>query len=376
MRFRIKHADKIVGLFVVVAALFLAGGIVFLGANQRWFAKDIRFSTRFSSASGAAIGTAIMMRGFQVGKVTKIRLNESNEVDAEFVIYDTYYEKVKEYSILELVTSPIGLGTSLLFHPGKGETLVAPGSKIPLADSDEGKDLIDQGLVDIPLKDDTITRLLAGVNPLIENANKTVVTINRTLTEINRALAGQSSGPLGSIVNDASKAVAHADGMISSVSAQATSLVGHVDGMVVDVSAQAEALVAKANGLVDSVNSITRNLEATTEAMRDPTGLVPRLLDAKGSIRTLLDDKNALYDSINGSIGELQKTLKNVQDITSSLNSQMPSIALTIDEGRTAIKQAQDVLVGLKNNPILKGGIPAKAEQVPLSQSMRGEAIQ
>jgi phospholipid/cholesterol/gamma-HCH transport system substrate-binding protein len=166
MRFRVKYADKFVGLFVVVAALFLVGGIVLLGANQRWFSKDVRFTTRFSSAAGAAPGTAIMMRGFQVGKVVKVKLNDANEVDAEFVVYDNYYPKVKEYSIIELVTSPIGLGTQLLFHPGKGESLAPPGSFIPLADSDEGRDLIDRGLVDIPIKDDPITRLLAGVNPL------------------------------------------------------------------------------------------------------------------------------------------------------------------------------------------------------------------
>jgi phospholipid/cholesterol/gamma-HCH transport system substrate-binding protein len=287
MRFRIRQADKVVGLFVVVAVLALAGGIILLGSNQRWFSKDIRFATRFASAAGAAPDTAIMMRGFQVGKVTKVRLNDANQVDAEIVIYDSYYPKVKQNSILELVTSPIGLGTQLLFHPGMSDELMAAGSFLPLADSDEGKDLIDEGLVDIPVKDDTITRLLAGVNPLIENANKTVVTINRTLTEVNRSLAGQSSGPLGSIVTNASDAVAHADKMVA------------------DISVQAKELVSKANLLVDSINSITDNLEATTAAMRDPTGLVPKLLDAKGSIKTLLDDKNALYDSINGSVSEL-----------------------------------------------------------------------
>jgi phospholipid/cholesterol/gamma-HCH transport system substrate-binding protein len=332
MRFRIKHADQIVGLFVLLAALFLAAGIIFLGANQRWFSKDIRFSTRFSSAAGASPGTAIMMRGFQVGKVTKVRLNDANEVDADFVIYDSYYPKVKLNSLLELVTSPIGLGTQLLFHPGKGDSVAPPGSFIPLADSDEGKDLIDQGLVDIPPKDDTVTRLVASIDPLIENANKTIVTINRTLTEMNRAIAGQSSGPLGSIVTNASDTVAHLD-------------------------------------------AIAKNLEATTAAIRDPTGLVPKLLDAKGSLKTILDDKNALYDSINGSIAELQRTLKNVQDISASLNGQMPAIALTIDEGRTAIKQAQDVLTGLKNNPLLRGGIPEKVEREPLSQSMREDSF-
>ncbi len=112
MRFRIKHADTIVGIFVIIAALVFAVGIILLGANQRWFSKDIRFTTRFASAAGASPGTAIMMRGFQVGKVTKVKLNDANEVDAEFVIYDNYYPKVRENSLLEISTSPIGLGRS------------------------------------------------------------------------------------------------------------------------------------------------------------------------------------------------------------------------------------------------------------------------
>ncbi len=68
---------------------------------------------------------------------------------------------------------------------------------------------------------------------------------------------------------------------------------------------------------------------------------------------------------------ELQKTLKNVQDITASLSDEMPSIAVTIDESRAAIKQAEDVMIGLKNNPLLRGGIPARTERQPQSQSMR-----
>jgi phospholipid/cholesterol/gamma-HCH transport system substrate-binding protein len=119
------------------------------------------------------------------------------------------------------------------------------------------------------------------------------------------------------------------------------------------------------------VNGITSNLEATTAALRDPTGLVPKLLDAKGSIKTLLDDKNALYDKLMASLADAQKTLKNIQDISAALNAQMPSIGVAIDEGRTAIKQAQDVLEGLKNNPLLKGGIPQRSEQQSLYQGMR-----
>jgi phospholipid/cholesterol/gamma-HCH transport system substrate-binding protein len=367
MKFRIRHADRIVGLFVLVAAIALCGGIILIGANQRWFARNYHFQTRFLSAAGVAPGTAILMKGFQVGKIDRIKLNADNEVDADFVVYDDYRSKARENSILELVTSPIGLGTQLLFHPGKSEALMKEGSFVPLASSEEGQAIIEQELVAIPPKDDTITRLLAGVNPLIESVAKTVVTINRTLTEVNRALAGQSSGPAGRIVNGAADAVASVDGLVAGLGTQVDSLMSQVDSLM----SQANAIVSKADGLMTTVGRVAENLEATTESLRDPTGLVPKLLDAKGSIKTLLDDKNAIFDKLSSSLVETEKTLKNVQGITQDLRAQMPSIGVAIDEGRTAIKQAQDVLEGLKNNPLLKGGVPERREQQPIYQGLR-----
>jgi phospholipid/cholesterol/gamma-HCH transport system substrate-binding protein len=353
MKFRIKHADRIVGLFIIIAAFLLCVGIVALGANQRWFAKNYRFNTSFQSAASLSAGMPILMKGFQVGKIQRLKLNDRNEVDVDFVIYDTYYSKARENSILELVTSPIGLGSQLLFHPGKVEALMKEGSFVPRADSDEGQRLIDEGLVDIPAKDDTITRLLANVNPLLENLNKTVVTLNRTLTEVNRVLAGQSTGPLGQVV------------------AGAADTVSNIDSLVSGVKDQAESLVAKANELADSLTRISGNLEATTEAMRDPTGLVPRLLDPKGSIKTILDDKNAMYDSLMSSLAATQESLANIKAMTASLNAQMPTVAATLAETQDALHQAQDVLQGLKNNPLLKGGIPERKDQTQVYQSLR-----
>jgi phospholipid/cholesterol/gamma-HCH transport system substrate-binding protein len=414
MKFRIRHADKIVGLFVIVAAAALLAGIALLGANQRLFSKSYHFITRFSSGAGAAPGTAILMKGFEVGKILRSKLNAANEVDAEFTIYDTYYPKARENSILELVTSPIGLGTQLLFHPGKGEALLKEGTFVPTTDSPEGLRLVEDGLVDIPPKDDTITRLLSTVNPLLENVNKAVITVNRTLTEVNRAFAGESTGAMGRIVSGAADAVGRVDGLVGNVNglvggladdvdgllAKLGGLVGDVDVLVNEVKAQAGQLVARADGIVSDVagqasglisgvgnqamdiaaradeiaSTLSRamaNVEATTAAISDPTGLVPRLLDPKGSLKTILDDKNALYLRIDASVASVEATLKSVQAMAASLNAQMPSLAVALEEGKAAIKQAQDVLQGLKNNPLIKGGVPERLDQQSLYQSMR-----
>jgi len=150
MKFKIKYADQIVGLFVVIALVLFGTIIIMLGVNQRWFSKNYRFKTIFSSASSIAPGTGIFMKGFQVGKIDKIELNGNNMVDVDFNIYDTYYPKVLEYSLLELSVSPIGLGSQLLFHPGLGTRLMEEGAFMYTADSPEGKAIIVKKLVSIP----------------------------------------------------------------------------------------------------------------------------------------------------------------------------------------------------------------------------------
>lgn len=353
MKFKIKFADQIVGLFILIALGFFVVIIILIGANQRWFAKDYRFTTEFQSASGVAPGTSIVMKGFTVGKIDKIILNSANTVDAEFHIYDTYYEKVREFSILELTVSPIGLGSQLLFHPGRSDELLLEGAFIPTADSIEGQSLIEQELVEIPPKDDTITRLLSNVNPLLENTSKTIVTVNRTLTEINRALAGQSSGPLGNIVKDASEAAS-----------ALPSTMRNVDAIVRDVQERVASLL-------DDVGAISANLVETSDAIRDPTGLVPRLLDPSGSIKTFLDDDNALYKKVMSIMVEVDTSMKSLQGIISGLNGEMPKIAGLLNETRSAIQQAQDVLEGVKNNPLIRGGVPERVKQESLYRAMR-----
>lgn len=380
MKFKIKYMDQIVGLFIIVALVLFGAIVVLVGMNQRWFAKDYRFWTTFSSAAGVSPGTPITMKGFTVGKIDRVTLNANNQVDAQFHIYDTYYPLVIENSVLELTVSPIALGSSLLFHPGlppvdpatglppvdpATQSPVKPqplgeGSFIPSSSTPEGQVIMELGLADVPVKDDTITRLLANVNPLLENVNKVVVTINRTLTEVNRSLAGQSTGPLGTIVGDIGAATAKLPGTMD-----------QVDLLVADVQARTAGLLDQVAVLLDSVNAVTGNLAATTESMRDPTGLVPKLLDPKGSIKTFLDDGNALYKKVMSIIGEAESSIKSLTGIVSSLNGEMPKIAAMLNETRIAIKQAQEVLEGVRNNPLIRGGVSERVDQSSLYGSLR-----
>jgi len=364
MKFRIKYADQVVGTFVLLALILLAGILVLMGGKQRWFAKDYVFLSQFNSSAGVSAGTGIFYKGFQIGRIQKVSLNQSNMVDVTFVVYDTYIDKVTENSLLELVVSPIGLGNQLLFHPGKSQVHLPEKSFIPSYDLPEGKSLVEEDLVDRPPKDDTISRLLSNINPLLENVNDTVVQLKKALTLVNAAVAGTGNGPVAEAVKNAADSVQQLELLLGQTNSAVSALVPRVSGVMTQVETSLPPVL-------NSVSTITNNLAQTSEALKDPTGLVPRLLDPKGSLKTLLDDGNQLFNHIDASLAQVEQSMKNLEGATATLSAQMPRIAATIDDARSAIVSAQDVLEGLKNNPLLKGGIPERIDPKSAQTGLR-----
>ena len=123
MKFKIRFADQIVGFFIVLSLVSLAFVIVMLGKSQRWFVKDVSFSTILQSAGGLSKNMAVQYRGFTIGNIKNFYLNDNDEVEVIFSIYKEYKDKVKKGSIVEMMISPVGLGNQFLFHAGRGDPL-------------------------------------------------------------------------------------------------------------------------------------------------------------------------------------------------------------------------------------------------------------
>jgi phospholipid/cholesterol/gamma-HCH transport system substrate-binding protein len=358
MKFKIRFASQIVGVFVIVAVLFLSGAFILMGLNQRWFAKNYYFTSRFSSGKGLGVGMPISFKGFEIGKITKLTLTDDNTVEIHFFIQDTFYPKVFENSVLQLITNPLGLGGGLVFHQGKEPTEpIKEFSYIPSLDLGDGRVLIKRGLVDISKDDDAITRLLGEVEPILLNVNLLLLSLNELLDSVNSALAGTSTEPLGTMVKEAEKIVRNLNSTTRTVS-----------GSIGDTMTQA-------NDLLGNLNEITANLEATTAALRDPQGLVKKLLDPKGSISTFLDDENRLFDQVEGILKGVNESLNQVNEFSSFINTTRPQLLGILEESQQAIKQGQDVLLGLKNNPLLRGGIPDKLPTPTTQAGYRDEAF-
>jgi phospholipid/cholesterol/gamma-HCH transport system substrate-binding protein len=353
VRFRIKFAQQIVGLFVVIAVAAAVVVLVLMGANQRWFARNYSYWSRFESARGLSVGMAITFKGFEIGKVTDVELTEDNHVDVSFYVQDTYLDKVTEDSVLQLTSSPIGIGGGLVFHQGARKTEPkSEGSLIPSWESEAGRSLREAGRVAINREEDAVARLLADVEGVL-------ATLDSTLSAVDGAITGTAAGPVTDIL-------VGVDELVASATATSKDLGSSVTGAVGGLERSVSATLAE-------IDQIARNLEQTSAALADPTGLVPRLLDPKGSVATLLDDDNRLYDSVESILASLTAAVSELNQIVAFLNETTPQISGLLEEGRQTLDTGQDVLEGIRNNPLIRRGVPQTREQPTPFQSIRDE---
>lgn len=366
MKFRIRFADQVVGIFVLLAIAGIVVILVFIGINQRWFAKDYYFTSKFPSAEGISVGMPITLQGFEIGKISRISLTDDDQVDLQFYVEDTYVSKVRQYSVLELSSSPIGLGTSLKLLPGKPGTggVLAEYSLVPLMSSEQGKDYVDKGLVELPEGTDTISSLLGRVNPILDETKVTMDQIKKLASTLDTALSGKG-GPLGDMIDRLAQTPDKINQAVDVVSQR----VDNISNRVNDLSDRLNGTIDRINVVAQNLQVISQNLMATSEGLKDTKGLATRLLDPQGSINTVLNDNNQLYSQVQDAISKVDQILAQIRGFVDYINSSRPQISSILERGNTVLNEGSDVLEAAKNNPLLKGGVP---EQKPQGTTVGG----
>jgi phospholipid/cholesterol/gamma-HCH transport system substrate-binding protein len=315
VKFSIRFADKIVGTLVILALVILVAVIFMLGKNQRWFAKDYQYKTYFNSASGLSANMAVQYKGFTIGHVKKITLSEDDNVEVTFTIFDEHNHRVREGSLVELNASPIGLGNSFLFYPGKGIEQLPEGSVIPEVNSPLARLLIAAGMVDRPESSDTINNIINQVTSLLDT--------------INVSLAGSGGADdlaLGQIIINVGRATAALGDVALSLSSQ--------------------------------LNPILGNLDSVTGKLSDPSG----------TVMSILDSENSVYSDLSASLDSVSAILDNMEKTSNLFPSQLPSLLADLN---AALRSAQDVLIALTNNPLLRRGVPERTESGPAGANPR-----
>lgn len=323
MKFKIRYADQIVGFLSITALVVLLVLIFALGAKQNWFVRKNVYYTQFDSGSSIKAGMDITYKGFGIGKIKDIKL-ENDRVIVEYYILDDYMEYVREYSLLEFSSNILGLGTSFVWHPGRGQGQIEPGSEVYRYDSREGMRIRDKRLVDNDKGGDSITAIIDKVEPLLD-------TVTRLLRDVDDGITGNVRNDRN---GDARK--------------------NELAEMIVHIK-----------GIMENVETLTKDITALTSKLGGEEGAVSALLGNDGwkAIEDILVNVDSLLTKVGG-IGDQAGVI--IENTTPQLDS-------TLSQVDTLLLQLQDVLTGVKNNPLIKNGVPDRSQETSATPNLRVE---
>jgi phospholipid/cholesterol/gamma-HCH transport system substrate-binding protein len=326
MKFTIRFADQLVGVLIILALGALIFVVFMLGSSQRWFSRDYMFKTYLSSASGLGKNMNVLYKGIIIGHVKSFTLDDDDRVEVWFTVFGTYISRARYGSVVDLIQNPIGLGSQFLFYSGQGDQM-EEGELIPAINSLEGRQYMDSGLAFVPDQDDTISIIMNRANNILDD-------LNRVLGQVEGAFAGTDQTSLGRTLENVEMAAA-------GIKEMAETLPGTLNESIQTI-----------NGMVGQLEPILRDLGAFSAKVAAPDGTVSAILDADG----------AVYTNLINSLESVSGTLRNLERASEFIPSQLPQVAMTISDLRTVLKTAEDVLVALTNNPLLKNGVPPRVE--------------
>ena len=306
MKFRIRYADQIVGIFSIAALAGLIALIFALGSEHHWFEKKYSYYTFFDTGSGVSAGMDLTYKGFSIGKVKKVSL-EGNNVRVDYYVRGEYYSYIKENSLVQLVTSPIGLGSSFVFYPGKGPELIENGSEIYRVDSRKGQKIIDDNLIRMEKTTDSIGALMNQVSELLTHVNSLV-------GQVDVALSGKYRG----------------------------SRITPIQSTVLELN----ETMANLNKILASDNGVLMHLLGPAVA---------------GDLERSMDNIEIISRDLTGVSGNADKLMTNA----------VPQVDNALIQLNAALVQMQDVLTGLENNPLLRGGIPDRSQSDTSTTQLR-----
>ena len=308
LRTRLQRVEKIVGFFVIFAALVLLVGFAYYlyhtAQRKGWLIPKCPFFTFVQSAEGLKIGDPIVLMGFDVGNITVITAQSpaEHQVYVGMEVRRPYYGYIWTDSVVRVTAIGLLGGRGLEITPG---VMGAP-------------TVYEQG--------DVISELFIDGHkvPFAQAAKGVYLTANEEPALSDRAQQ-----------------------LFSSLELALPNILGLTNQLYTVLTNTAQ-LTASANQMVLDVHPLITNLTVITTNLRDPHGslgdwLIPA--DLQTNVNTNLV---AIAASLN-------TTILNLAAITSNLNAQVESNDKILTRISSMIVDTDNLVQGLKKHWLLRG---------------------
>lgn len=327
-----RTKQVIVGIFVGGCLLLFGVGLFLIGNSNQLFTKSFNVYAEFSKITGIANGSKVRVGGMDAGTITGIDV--PSQPDGKFRIHFRIVEKlhpiVRQDSIATIQTDGL-LGNKFL-QVNAGSTSAAPAKEDSMIGSVEPFDWGD----------------------LMEQISSTVDQVNGVLTDTKVQLA-DTLEQIQNISKSTNILIKDSTPQVQSILASANRVSENL-ALIIDGVQQGEGTMGAIFKDEELSASVRRSVGKTEEAVQN-------LRDTAASAKTIAKDMQE-----SDIVPEIQRTVKNLQQITANVKEAVDNFQSAAGEGgvtedlqrtlahaREAMSDLSDNTEALKHNFLFRG---------------------
>jgi phospholipid/cholesterol/gamma-HCH transport system substrate-binding protein len=288
---KISNETKI-GALTAIAITILILGYSFLRGNDL-FSGSNKFYAIYRSVDGLSVSKPVLVNGFPIGRVSKMKLQPDGRTIVELKVDDQY--KVPSNTLAKLVSTDLLGGKAIVFEYGNSNTYAE--DRDTLHANIQGS--LAESLQPIQTKaENLITKLdssLAAINRILNpNFQKNV---DRSFLSIANSLQTLESTTKKVDALVAAQTV-HIDGILSNtegLSANLKKSSGHLTGITSNFEKVSNDIAAA---------NIKQTLDNANKAMTDLQATINKINSTKGTLGLLIND-DKMYKNLNDASANL-----------------------------------------------------------------------
>ncbi len=311
MKRKLNHS-VVVGIFITVGLLILAGAVFILGGQQKTFAKAVTVKAIFSDVNGLQAGNNVWLFGVKVGSIKKINFYGQNKVEVIMSIEREAQNRIHKDATAK-ISSDGFIGNKIIVLTGGTEQL-------PLVANNEYI-----GIAVTPSTDEVFV--------ILQKNNKNLLEITDNLKTVTHRIAN-GEGSIGQLLADTTmshdikvaiarfKTVAarseqvianvqqftaglHKPGTLANDLISDTTIFNSVRNTVANLNS---ASVILQNSML-RVNAVTDSLQRASAGLNDTTKPVGMILND----RTVAQDLKVMISNLASSSQKLDEDLEALQ---------------------------------------------------------------
>ncbi len=275
-----------IGLTILILGYsFLRGDDVFSGTNK--------FYTIYGSVDGLTVSKPVLVNGFQIGRISKMKLLQNGSTIVELSVDRQY--KVPKNTIAKLGSTDILGSKAIIFDYGN--------SNIDAHDKDTLKAEIQGSLAE------SLQPIQSKVESMINKLDSSLASINKILNPNFQKNVDRS---FVSIANS----LQTLEGTTKKIDALVSTQTTHINGILANtetVTANLKASSVNLNGITSNFqkvsndiagSNIKQTLDNANKAVSDLQAVISKINSTNGTLGSLINDKQ-MYDNLKDATANL-----------------------------------------------------------------------